>query len=248
MDRAGQPAKKPVIPEDFTGEEAVREIAAPAMGIGLWWCELDIDDVALSCRDALLAPAERARAARFGTDELRRRWIAGRGALRIVLGRLLVVAPQDVDIRRGRRGRPELAQPRFDFNVSHTGNVAVIGVTRHGRIGIDVERSDRSVDADRLARKFLAPGERDALAGMPEDTRRERFLRHWTCKEAMSKATADGLIAPFGRMHVDIDRVELLEGPPPYLPADWALHAVTAPPPYLVTAALWQPPATNPTQ
>jgi 4'-phosphopantetheinyl transferase len=231
-----------VIPEDSTRGGVVRELVSPAPGVDLWWCDLDIDDAVLSQRTRLLAPAEGARAARFGTELLRRRWIAGRGALRIVLGRILVVAPEEVAIRRGRRGRPELATPLFDFNVSHTRNVAVIGVTRQGRIGIDVERSDRTVGADRLARKFLVPAEQDALAGMPGDERRARFLRYWTCKEAMSKATADGLIAPFARMHVDVDRVEMLAGPPPYLPRDWSLHSVTAPAPYLVTVALWRPP------
>ena len=50
-----------------------------------------------------------ARAARFGTDALRQRWMAGRGALRTVLGRTLGIDPADVAIARGVRGRPELA-------------------------------------------------------------------------------------------------------------------------------------------
>jgi len=232
-----------VKPLDSTSIGAPRALAPLAPDVDLWWCELDIDDVALSDRTALLAPAEHARAARFGTEILRRRWIAGRGALRIVLGRLLGAAPAEVDLRRGRRGRPELVEPTFDFNVSHTNGVAVIGVARRGRIGIDVERSDRTVGADRLSKKFLAAAEQIALGGMSVDARRAVFLRYWTCKEAMSKATGDGLIAPFARMHVDIDRVVLLDGPPPYSPAAWALHSVAAPPPYLVTVALWHPPS-----
>jgi 4'-phosphopantetheinyl transferase len=231
---------------DSTCTDAPRPLAAVSPEVDLWWCDLDVDAAALSHRTGLLAPAEHARAARFGTEMLRQRWIAGRGALRIVLGSLLDVAPVDVGIRRGRRGRPELADAAFDFNVSHTDGVAVIGVTRRGRIGIDVERSDRTVGADRLSRKFLAAAERTTLAEMPEDERRARFLRYWTCKEAMSKATGDGLIAPFARMHVDVGRVELLDGPAPYSPAAWTLHSVTAPAPYLVTVAIWHPPAHAP--
>ena len=154
--------------------------------------------------------------------------------------------PGEVGIRRGRRGRPELAGGALDFNVSHTNGVAVIGITRRGRIGIDIERSDRTVGADRLSKKFLAATERTAVEAMPDDERRARFLRYWTCKEAMSKATGDGLIAPFARIHVDVDRVALVDGPPPYVPAAWRLHSVSAPAPYLVTVALWHPPSADP--
>ena len=227
-------------PRDSTCIAAPRALAPVTADVDLWWCELDIDDVAQAERAALLAPAEHARAARFGTATLRRRWIAGRGALRIVLGRLLDEVPGEIDIRRGRRGRPELAGAAPDFNVSHTNGVAVIGVARRGRIGIDIERGDRAVGADRLAKRFLAPAERITLGEMPNVARGARFLRYWTCKEAMSKATGDGLIAPFAQLHVDVDRVELLDGPPPYLPAEWRLHSVAAPAPYLVTVALWR--------
>jgi 4'-phosphopantetheinyl transferase len=232
-----------VIPHDSAGSGAPRPLARVSPDVDLWWCELDVDAATLAQRTALLAPAEHARAARFGTDMLRSRWIAGRGALRIVLGSLLGAAPADVGVRRGRRGRPELVDAAFDFNVSHTNGVAVIGVARRGRIGIDVERSDRTVGADRLSKKFLAAAERAALGEMRVDERRERFLRYWTCKEAMSKATGDGLIAPFARMHVDIDHIELLDGPAPYSPASWALHSVPAPAPYLVTVAIWHAPS-----
>ena len=83
-----------------------------------------------------------------------------------MLGLALRIPPAAVPIARGRRGRPELAGTDIglDFNVSHTGSVALIGVLRtsgrNARIGVDVERVDREVGSDRLARKFLTPAER----------------------------------------------------------------------------------------
>ena len=72
--------------------------------------------------------------------------------------------------------------------------------------------------------------------------RRRRFLRYWTCKEAMSKATGDGLSAPFRRLEVKLaDTFELLAGPPPYQPKRWRLHAIDVREGYLATAALWSP-------
>jgi 4'-phosphopantetheinyl transferase len=195
---------------------------------------------------ATLSPAENARAARFGSDFLRVRWIAGRASLRMVLGGVLHVPPAAVPIIRGRRGRPELGDTSagFDFNISHTGGVALIGLRRAGgrnvRIGVDVERADRVVGSDRLARKFLSSNERATIEHLGPDERRRAFLRYWTCKEAMSKATADGLLAPFRHIEVDLESApRLVAGPTPYQPAAWTLLAAMVPESHLATVALW---------
>jgi len=166
-----------------------------------------------------------------------------------VLGDVLGTAPAAVEIRRGARGRPELADRRaqIDFNVSHTGDAALVGIARglpaRTRIGVDIERRDREVGVDRLARKFLTGSERATLLDLDLRARRERFVRYWTCKEAMSKATGDGLIAPFGRLEVaEPDAPRLTGGPPPYVPAHWMLHAVALPDAWFATVAIWYAP------
>jgi 4'-phosphopantetheinyl transferase len=154
-----------------------------------------------------------------------------------------------VAIRRGVRGRPELADTGrgIDFNVSHTQDVALIVIARDVpaglRVGVDVERADRAVGADRLARKFLTAREQATLAGREPEERRRLFLRYWTCKEAMSKATGDGLIAPFRQLDVELGGgPRLLAGPPPYLPPRWSLHPVDVPAGWFATVALWRGP------
>ena len=225
---------------------APRELACIADDIALWWCELDLPAAEIGRRAAMLSPAEQARAARFGADALRRRWIAGRTSLRGVLGLVLDMPPGEVPIARGQRGRPELRgiDADLDFNVSHTGSVALIGVLRRNarnvRIGVDVERSARAVGSDRLARKFLAPAERAAIADRDPEARRRRFLEYWTCKEAMSKATGDGLLAPFRQIEVNLDAApRLVGGPAPYQPPAWTLFAAPVPPGHFATVALW---------
>ena len=74
--------------------------------------------------------------------------------------------PRSVTIRRGVRGRPELADAaaRIDFNVTHTRGVALVAIARDvaptTRIGVDIEHADRDVGVDLLARKFLTSRER----------------------------------------------------------------------------------------
>ena len=194
----------------------------------------------------MLSPVETARAARFGTDALRHRWMAGRAALREVLGRTLGITPAAVEIRRGVRGRPELAdrRARIDFNVSHTRGVALMAIARDvsptTRIGVDIEHAERELGVDMLERKFLAPYERELIGALSPDTRRQRFLRYWTCKEAMSKATGDGIIAPFGQLEVELGAPPRLRaGPQPYAPDDWSLHDAAVPAEWFATVAIW---------
>ena len=137
--------------------------------------------------------------------------------------------------------------PGLDFNVSHTRGVALLAIARDlpggTRIGVDIEHADRDVGADRLARKFLTPREQQSLAALDFGARRKRFLRYWTCKEAMSKATGDGLSAPFRRLDVELaESPRLLDGPVPYVPARWALHYAALPPDWLATVAVWRGP------
>ncbi|HEX8010395.1 MAG TPA: 4'-phosphopantetheinyl transferase superfamily protein [Casimicrobiaceae bacterium] len=217
------------------------ELPSPAANISLWWATLEAGDIDFARLSSWLAPAEHARAARFGRESLRRRYVVGRASLRWVLARALGLSPGTVPIVRGERGRPHLQrQCDLDFNVSHTDDVALIGIARGCRIGVDVERTDREVHADGLARKFLTPSEQTMLAPLGETARRERFLRYWTCKEAMSKATGEGLSAPFRQLEVRLaETIELLDGPGPYRPSRWRLHAAQVPTGFFATAALW---------
>ena len=220
-------------------------LAAPDPAIALWLYPLDCSSDESRELERTLSPAEIDRADRFGTPALRARWVAGRAALRRLLGAALGVDPAAVPLRRGTRGRPELASEHaLDFNVSHTDNVALIGIAaglpRGARIGVDVEREDRAVNADGLARKFMTARERAAMAPLDEQARRRQFLRLWTCKEAMSKATGDALSAPFRDIDVGLDdSPRLLAGPPPYVAGRWRLVSVAVPADLIATIAIW---------
>ena len=83
-------------------------------------------------------------------------------------------------------GRPEYADSRIDFNISHAGNLVICSMAQ-GRTGCDIERSDRKVSL-KISEKFFHPGEKAFLsgAGTPEESRR-RFMMLWVLKEAHIK-------------------------------------------------------------
>ena len=117
---------------------------------------------------------ERERSRRFATDELRRRWAIGRGAVREILAGYLGVAARDVQIvpqpcaACGRpHGKPALAPPAggLHFNVSHTRR-ASSGRRRAGPRGRHRRGAARSGAPARVDRPFLArrPGDPSARA------------------------------------------------------------------------------------
>lgn len=231
---------------------AAHPLPDPAPGVRAWTCDLARDPADVAQLATLLAPAETARMDRFGRDDLRLRYVVGRATLRVILGTCLGIAPRDVTIVRGRRGRPQLAPHHasdLDFNLSHTRGTALFGVTTGRRIGVDIEHGERSLNVDGVARKFMSPAEQAALADLEGDARRRAILLLWTCKEAMSKATGDALAAPFRDLDVRAVAQEertLAAGPAPYTPADWRLHPVAVGHGFIATAALWaSPPAAD---
>lgn len=220
----------------------IRPLPSPDGRVALRWCALDDDASLAGAIVGWLSPAELARAARFGRDALRRRYVVGRGMVRAVLADVLGVPPGDVPIARGRRGRPTLGGPDApDFNVSHTGNVLLAAVGRGVTVGVDVERGARAIPVAALARRCLTAAERAELVPLDPEGARRRVLRLWTCKEAMSKATGDAMSARFARLDVGTEpHLALRGGPAPYVPARWTLHALRAPDDHVATLALWE--------
>lgn len=221
-----------------------RRLDTPFDGVTLWWCELDTEPSTLTLLAAWLSSAEHARAGRYGSESLAQRYTRGRAALRWVLAQRLGIAPGQVPIQRDARGRPQLAgRTDVDFNVSNTRSIALVGLvdTPGTRIGVDVEHADRTLNHFGLARKFLTPRERAGLAGLDVDAHRRAFLRLWTCKEAMSKATGQALSAPLRELDVElVPSLRLAEGPPPYVADAWQLAALDAPKGFIATVALWR--------
>jgi 4'-phosphopantetheinyl transferase len=218
------------------------EIATGCSGIRCHWRTLDHTPATLALARSWLSAGEQARMMRFGSTLLQDRYAMGRASLRFLLGRHLGVAPQRVPIVRGARGRPQLANiSGIDFNVSHTENIGLFAIATANRIGVDIERASRIINARGIARKFLTEEERTALDSLSDDGARMHVLRLWTCKEAMSKATGDALSAPFAKIQVEISpALRLSRGPAPYDPEQWSLSALPLPPDFIATLALWR--------
>jgi 4'-phosphopantetheinyl transferase len=162
------------------------------------WCTYisDIgDDSLLSGYDALLTAEERAKQARFRFGGDQRRYLVTRALVRTVLSRYAAARPEEFSA--GPRGRPQIPAPRpasaLEFNISHSADLVLLGVTAARSLGIDTESiAARDADIDGLDRYF-APEESAAILSLAPAERRRRFFELWTLKESYIKARGMGL-------------------------------------------------------
>ena len=224
------------------GTRAPRWRAAPAdirLGRGevhVWLVDLDGDPPAAgrpaTLEDALSAD-ERARASRLRSEPLGRRFVAGRIAMRSILGRYPGVgAPRDLQFAYGPHGRPSLAErngPHFNF--TRSGPLALCAVARTPAVGVDVECVRAIPEAASMTRQYFSAREQASLASldMPPESAvfQQAFYDAWTRKEAFIKALGLGLAQP-----LDAFSVTLLPGRRPRLlevpngrPSAWTLRA-----------------------
>jgi 4'-phosphopantetheinyl transferase len=174
---------------------------APQLAAGelhLWRFPLDSPVQDLHPLQTLLSSDELQRAARLLDPSKAQAFIVGRARLRQILASYLAVDPAQISFTYGQHGKPSLLAPAtsLNFNLSHSGALALLAVAQGMEIGVDLEKIDPLLDYQRLASRFFTPEENAALAAVPEGRRRRGFYRLWTCKEARLKGEGGGFSTP----------------------------------------------------
>jgi 4'-phosphopantetheinyl transferase len=173
----------------------------------IWIVPLSERAMPHSRRQAILSPEERDTAERFVFDADRVRYIAAHTALRALLGARLGQDPRRLRFARTPRGKPYLIGESVRFNLSHSGNYAVIGICDSREIGVDTERIRSDIEFRDIAARYFAPLELSWLMDAPDEEQRERFYRLWVVKEAFLKATGEGLSTPLHEILVEFLRL-----------------------------------------
>jgi 4'-phosphopantetheinyl transferase len=116
------------------------------------------------------------------------------GVLHQVLARYLDTTPDGIELEAGPHGKPKLkGEARLRFNLSHSGDLAVVAVALDREVGIDVERIDPDRDALALAQRALPPEDAAAVATATPAERPGVFHAAWTRYEAAAKCLGTGL-------------------------------------------------------
>jgi|SRR5215217_790446 len=144
---------------------------------------------------SILSGSELERSNRYHQQADRHRYEVTRASLRRLLGRTLNLAPNRIEISQDANGKPELDAPPRDlwFNCSHSGDLAMIGISTSGPLGVDIEQVVPRGDLQGLASTSLTQLEIARLDQFKGLEKWAEFYRYWTLKEALLKATGSGL-------------------------------------------------------
>jgi 4'-phosphopantetheinyl transferase len=168
--------------------------------IHLWFAPLEVEAARLGQLAACLNDVERARAARFVFDVHRRRYAAGRGLLREMLGRYLHMPSEKLEFDLGPLGKPYLrrtdGRPRLQFNYSDANGRALFGFTLDVELGVDLEPLARELRHREIAHRHFHADEVAALERVDDTRAGADFLACWTRKEAWGKAKGVGIRYP----------------------------------------------------
>jgi 4'-phosphopantetheinyl transferase len=156
-----------------------------------------------------LSEEERRRASRFRFAADQRRFVVRHAALRAILGAYLGASSAELVFCAGVHGKPFLDPGRHGkvirFNMSHSHDLALVGVSRDREIGVDIELCRPLRGMAEIAARCFSPREQLAFSKVLERNRLEAFFGAWTLKEAYVKACGDG-------MNSNLDRVEVTIG------------------------------------
>lgn len=178
--------------------------------IHVWRAALNLPEVAIERLCGFLASDELDRMKRYSTSTARARFVAGRGILRAILSRYIGISPEQIRFGYGFYGKPFLALPQpdeaqsFNFNLSHSSDLALIAVARSRKVGVDVERLQPELAYERLARRFFTHSEQHSIFAKPPGLQLYAFYQIWTLKEAFLKAKGDGLSQSLEKFGVDL--------------------------------------------
>jgi 4'-phosphopantetheinyl transferase len=164
--------------------------------------EVWVDDLLDDARPddlTLLDGDERARADRFVRAGSRAQFVGAHAALRRRLGDLLGADPGLLRFASSRcvrcggpHGKPVLAGDHagtLHFSLSHSGSAVAVAAA-DAPVGVDLE-AVQPLPAAKLAARFFAEDERRLVASAADPP--ATFVRLWTRKEALLKATGEGI-------------------------------------------------------
>lgn len=175
--------------------------------VDVWLVDLAVSPDRLERCAQVLDSSERDRGNRFLRPADRARFIVSHAALRLALADARGCAPSEIRLTAKATGKPHLAEPAgspLEFNLSHSGARALIGLAGPVAIGVDLELMRAIPDAVRIARTHFAPDEAASLASLPAEAIEAAFFGLWTRKEAVVKALGTGLSLPLDRFSVTL--------------------------------------------
>jgi 4'-phosphopantetheinyl transferase len=158
----------------------------------------------------LLSDDELGRANSFRFSRHHLAFVTARALLRLIIGAYCAREARDVRFVYGAYKKPMLHPSHtpsrtLGFNMSHSADLLLLGVSPVANLGVDLEHSGSSKHVDTIVQEYLTQTELSHLAGRDKSSTTVTPLRYWVHKEAFLKAIGCGLtLSP---KHVEVSFV-----------------------------------------
>jgi 4'-phosphopantetheinyl transferase len=157
----------------------------------------------------LLNHTELKRFRSYQKEEDQKRSLLSFALLRLLLSRITGKDPRKIKISRdcpscGKpHGKPRVTdEGPVEVNISHSGKWVLTAIAFHTPVGIDIEQIHPELVESEMVKRVLSAEEMSEWEKLPPGERKEAFYRYWTWKEAILKATGEGLAVPMTRLTV----------------------------------------------
>ena len=191
-------------PQIFSWSHAEPVPALAPRGVHVWaW---DLDRTPLDSDGSVLSEEETLRARRFVYPRDRDRYVCAHAAMRTLLSGYTGIDAAQITVATLAYGKPRIefdsATQPIHFNLTHSGNIAALAVSRDYNLGIDLEHV-QPIDPE-IANDHFSPSELLTLNSLPPDMWLAGFYRCWTSKEALLKGEGMGLNLPLDGFDVEV--------------------------------------------
>ena len=117
-----------------------------------------------------------------------RGWIYhfSRGCVRNVISNMTGLEPLQIPLKADPGEPPLLGEGWGHVSISHCSDALLIGWSLE-RIGVDIERKDRKLNANELSKRFFSQSEHREIENLTSSQINEQVLMRWVIKEAAIK-------------------------------------------------------------
>ncbi|MEE9344862.1 MAG: 4'-phosphopantetheinyl transferase superfamily protein [Methylococcales bacterium] len=198
--------------------------------IHVWHVNLKLANNDYQQLKTYLNPEEQQRLQRYTHQPAQQQFLAARGRLKQLLAGYLGTTPGSIQFELGQYRKPRLAGTTIDnglvFNLSHSGTVALIAISKNRALGVDVERIDSKHNLQGMAQRCFSDQELRRWSQSEEPGKTIKFYDYWCAKEAFLKATGRGLALGMQHCVIDLNQPCYLSLPKSYQTSDWQLHRI----------------------
>ena len=159
-----------------------------------------------------LTEEEKDKAEKIIIKEVKYRNILSRVITKKILANYLDKKLNRIHYCYNRFGKPGLSSEinpmNLNFNISHSGDLGIIAISKNNPVGIDIEQILELNDLDNLMDLIFTESEIKQIDLLDHFDKTKMFYKIWTAKEAFVKAIGQGLSFPVKNIELEINHLE----------------------------------------